>query len=258
MNGSSGSVQSVARVLDITEALSTAPQGMSLSDLAATTGLHISTTHRLLGVLVERGYACKDQESGKYRLTLRLFEVGSRVSTALNLLTAAKPMLDELAADCQEVVHLVERDNSDVIYIYKAEPARPLVRMASYVGCRNPMYCTGVGKSILAYLPDEEVIKVWDSTEIHTYTEKTITDLDTLRSSLERVRRLGYAVDDEEHEPGVRCVAAPIFNWSDHPVAAVSISAPVFRMTDKFMEQLLPKLLRLTRDISRMMGCTAL
>lgn len=69
-------------------------------------------------------------------------------------------MLDELAADCQEVVHLVERDNSDVIYIYKAEPARPLVRMASYVGCRNPMYCTGVGKSILAYLPDEEVIKV--------------------------------------------------------------------------------------------------
>ena len=102
MNGSSGSVQSVARVLDITEALSTAPQGMSLSDLAATTGLHISTTHRLLGVLVERGYACKDQESGKYRLTLRLFEVGSRVSTALNLLTAAKPMLDELAADCQE------------------------------------------------------------------------------------------------------------------------------------------------------------
>lgn len=100
MNGSSGSVQSVARVLDITEALSTAPQGMSLSDLAATTGLHISTTHRLLGVLVERGYACKDQESGKYRLTLRLFEVGSRVSTALNLLTAAEPMLDELAADC--------------------------------------------------------------------------------------------------------------------------------------------------------------
>lgn len=170
----------------------------------------------------------KTRRAANTGLTLRLFEVGSRVSTALNLLTAAKPMLDELAADCQEVVHLVERDNSDVIYIYKAEPARPLVRMASYVGCRNPMYCTGVGKSILAYLPDEEVIKVWDSSEIHTYTEKTITDLDTLRSSLERVRRLGYAVDDEEHEPGVRCVAAPIFNWSDHPVAAVSISAPGF------------------------------
>ncbi|MGI5963760.1 MAG: IclR family transcriptional regulator [Lawsonibacter sp.] len=254
MAGATGSVQSVDRVLDIAEVLSTVPQGMPLSDLAAATGLHISTTHRLIGVLVERGYACKDLESGKYRLTLRLFEVGSRVSSVLNLYTAAKPLLDDLASFSQEAVHLVERDGSDVVYLYKAEPSRPLVRMASYVGCRNPMFCTGVGKSILAYLPDEEVDRVWSHSDIHKYTEKTITTLDALHVQLGEIRKKGYAIDDEEHEPGVRCVAAPIFNWSKRPVAAVSISAPVFRMDEATIKQILPKIQMLSQEISQLLG----
>lgn len=110
MRSTPGSVQSIDRVLEILETLSTAPLGMSLSDLAAATGLHISTTHRLVNVLTEHGYALKDSSSGKYRLTLRTFEIGSRVSSVWNLLSAAKPHLDELAATSQEAVHLVERD----------------------------------------------------------------------------------------------------------------------------------------------------
>lgn len=97
----------------------------------------------------------KDSSSGKYRLTLRTFEIGSRVSSVWNLLSAAKPHLDELAATSQEAVHLVERDGNGIVYLYKAEPFQQLVRMASHVGLRNPMYCTGVGKSILALLPSE-------------------------------------------------------------------------------------------------------
>lgn len=110
MRSTPGSVQSIDRVLEILETLSTAPLGMSLSDLSAATGLHISTTHRLVNVLTEHGYALKDSSSGKYRLTLRTFEIGSRVSSVWNLLSAAKPHLDELAATSQEAVHLVERD----------------------------------------------------------------------------------------------------------------------------------------------------
>ena len=254
MGATPGSVQSVDRVLDIAEALATVPQGMLLSDLAAATGLHISTAHRLAGALVERGYACKDQESGKYRLTLRLFEIGSRVSNILNLLSAARPLLDDLAAYSQEVVHLVERDGAEVVYLYKAEPARPLVRTASFVGCRNPMYCTGVGKSILANLPEEEVERVWAESDVQAFTQYTILDLPSLRRELEQVRRQGFAVDDEEHEAGIRCVASPIFNCAGKPVAAVSISAPVSRLDQTVMVQMLPKLMNLTREISQLLG----
>ena len=163
MRSSPGSVQSIDRVLEILETLSTAPLGMSLSDLATATNLHVSTTHRLVNVLTEHGYALKDSSSGKYRLTLRTFEIGSRVSSVWNLLSAAKPHLDELAAECQEAVHLVERDGMGIVYLYKAEPFQQLVRMSSHVGLRNPMYCTGVGKSILSLLPQDEAEEIWNT-----------------------------------------------------------------------------------------------
>lgn len=252
--GTSNSVQSIDRVLDIVETLSAAPLGLSLSDLAAATGLHISTAHRLVNVLAERGYAKKDTTSGKYRLTLRMFEVGSRVSGIWDLLAVAKPFLDELAALSQETVHLVERDGGSVTYLYKAEPFQQLVRMGSQVGLRNPMYCTGVGKSILSLLPPAEVEKIWQGEEAQVFTPKTITTLEELTRQLTEARERGYAVDDEEHEVGVRCIAAAIRNWTGAPVAAISVSAPASRMDAAAMENIRPHLLHATDEISRMMG----
>ena len=252
--GATGSVQSIDRVLDIIERLSAAPLGLSLSDLAAATGLHISTAHRLGNVLAERGYAQKDTTSGKYRLTLRLFEVGSRVSGIWDLLTMAKPFLDELAALTQETVHLVERDGNTVAYLYKVEPFHHLVRMGSQVGQRSPMYCTGVGKSILSLLPAGEVEKIWNATEICRYTPTTITELPAMMKELALSRERGYAIDDEEHETGVRCIAAAIRNWSGSPVAAISVSAPAARMDPDTLEKIRPHLIHATDEISRMMG----
>ena len=254
MRSSPGSVQSIDRVLEILETLSTAPLGMSLSDLAAATNLHVSTTHRLVNVLTEHGYALKDSSSGKYRLTLRTFEIGSRVSSVWNLLSAAKPHLDELAAECQEAVHLVERDGMGIVYLYKAEPFQQLVRMSSHVGLRNPMYCTGVGKSILSLLPQDEAEEIWNNEEIQTFTPNTITTFPDMIREMERIRARGYAIDDEENELGVRCIAAAIRNWAGNPVAAVSISAPVSRMDEATMQRLLPSLLRTVDEISRMLG----
>lgn len=254
MSAASGSVQSVDRVLDILEILSSAPLGMSLSDLSAAAGLHVSTAHRLVHVLVERGYAVKETGSGKYRLTLRTFQVGSRVSRVWDLLTAARPHLDELAAVSQEAVHLVERDGNSVVYLYKAEPFRQLVRMESRTGLRNPMYCTGVGKSILALLSPEEVEKIWDSETITAFSPSTITDLPRMQQELELTRQRGYAIDNEEHEPGVRCMAVAIRNWAGEPVAAVSISAPVNRMDETMMKKMLPRLQTAAEEISKMLG----
>lgn len=252
--GAGNSVQSIDRVLEIAETLSSAPPGLSLSDLAAATGLHVSTAHRLVNVLVDHGYALKDTSTGKYRLTLRMFEIGSRVSGIWNLLSAAKPFLDELAALSREAVHLVERDGSTVAYLYKAEPFQQMVHMGSQVGLRNPMYCTGVGKSILSLLSPAEVENIWNTSDICAFTPNTITSLPALMAQLEQSRARGYAIDDEEHEEGVRCIAAAIRNWAGRPVAAISISAPVSRMDDAAMEKIRPHLIRATNEISRMMG----
>lgn len=247
-------VQSIDRVLDILEALSSVPQGMSLSDLAETTHLHVSTAHRLVTALADRGYARKDGNSGKYRLTLRLFEVSRRVSTVLDLLPVSERYLEELANFSREAVHLVERNGSEVVYLYKFEPFQHLVNMGTYVGHYNPMYCTGVGKSILAYLSPKEVEDIWNATDIQAFTPSTITRLEDMRQELEQIRRRGFAYDNEEHEYGIRCIAAPIFNWESIPIAAVSISAPAGRLTDEAVERLFPRLLSVSNEISQLLG----
>ena len=175
MKDNNGSVQPIDRVLDIFETLSAAPQGLTLSDLAAATSLHVSTAHRLLASLANRGYVRKDAENGKYRLTLRIYEISRRVSTVLNLFSASKPLLEKLSNDVKEIVHLVERDGNEVVYLHKFEPLFRPISITSSVGLHNPMYCTGVGKSIMAYLPEKEVRAIWDGTQVIPFTPKTIT-----------------------------------------------------------------------------------
>lgn len=247
-------VQSIDRVLDILEVLSSVPQGMSLSSLADATHLHVSTAHRLVTALANRGYARKDSNSGKYRLTLRLFEIAQRVSTVLELLPVSERYLEELANFSRESVHLVERNGNEVVYLYKFEPFQHIVNMGSYVGRYNPMYCTGVGKSILAYLPSWEVEEIWNATDIKAYTPTTIVRLEDMYQELEAIRRRGFAYDNEEHEEGIRCIAAPIFNWANIPTGAVSISAPASRLMDKTVERLVPRLLSVSSEISQMLG----
>lgn len=249
------SVQSINRILDILETLSSVPQGMNLSDLAEATHLHVSTAHRLVMALADRGYVRKDSNSNKYRLTLRLFQISQRVSTVLELLPVSEGYLEDLANFSHEAVHLAERNGSEVVYLYKFEPFQHLVNMGSYVGRYNPMYCTGVGKSIMAYLPRKEVEDIWNDTDICQYTSNTITCLEDMYSELDRTRERGFAYDNEEHEEGIRCIATPIFNWERVPVGAVSISAPVNRLTDEAVERLSPKLLSVANEISCLLGC---
>lgn len=228
---SSGSpVQSIDRVFDIIEVLSSSPHGMILSELAAEVNLHISTTHRLLSSLSARGYVQKDIESGKYRLTTKLFEVGSRVVGGMNLLSVSRPYLEHLANATSETIHLVARNGDEVVYLYKEDTSSSTIRMASMVGQRAPMYCTGVGKSILAYLPEQEVRDIWGRIQVTPFTAATHVTLEDLLADLAQVRQRGYAMDNEEHEPGVFCVGAPILDFGNRPVGAVSISAPAARV----------------------------
>ncbi len=226
-------VQSIDRLFDIIEVLSEHPRGMALTDLACRAGLHASTTHRLLASLSDRGYVQKDAGSGKYRLTIRMFEIGSRVVNGMNLLSVSRPYLEHLAELTGETIHLVVRDGNEVVYLYKEDTRDSIVRMGSFVGLRSPMYCTGVGKSILAYLPESEVFDIWRHTAVTRFTAHTIVEYSDLIADLVRTRQQGWAVDREEHELGVLCVAAPVLDFRQAPIGAISISAPSARMSEE-------------------------
>ncbi len=250
------SVQSVERTFDIIENLSSAPQGLTLLELSSDVGLPKSTVHRLLSTLTGRGYITQDPESKKYLLTLKLFEISSRSLAGFDILSAARPYLQHLSRITNEAVHLVVREGHEVVYIYKEDSSKNTVRMASHIGLHNPMYCTGVGKAIMAYLPRSEQKQIWKATEIIPYTDKTITDYELMLKELDHIKECGYAIDDEEHENDVCCAACPIFDYTNMPYAAISISAPRSRMDNDRMEhRIIPELLTATRRISGIMGC---
>lgn len=254
MASDTSSVQSVDRAFDILEALSSSPHGRNLTELSAAVGLHVSTTHRLLGALASRGYVQKDIESGKYRLTMRLFEIGGRAVNGMNLVSLSRPFLEYLASSTGETIHLVARSGDEVVYIYKEDTGSSVIRMASFVGLRRPMYCTAVGKGILAYLPETEVEAIWGRTEITAFTPNTIVDLPRLTAELSQIRRQGYALDLEEHELGILCVAAPIFDYLGVPIAAISISSPASRMNAERIECFSRELISAAESITRLLG----
>ena len=224
-------VQSVQRIFALLELLAASPRGAGLQKLAEGTGLAKSTVHRLLASLVQLGYVAQDPETSQYRLTLKLFELSSSAANQLDLMGIAKPHLDRLSATTGEAVHLVLRDDLDIVYIYKAESGN--LRMSSHVGLRAPLYCTGVGKAILSSLPAAEVQRIWNSSDRKKLTAHTITELPALERQLRAVRANGFAIDDEENELGIRCVALPIPGPDGRAQAAFSISSLVPHMSEE-------------------------
>ena len=176
-----GGVQSVARIFGIIEVLAAHPAGVGLQKLAAEAGLAKSTTHRLLASLLQLGYARQDSVTGKYRLTLKMFELSSGIVNSMDIMGVAKLHLERLAQRTGEAVHLVIRDARDIVYIYKTESGP--MRMSSRVGLRSPLYCTGVGKAILATLPTAEVEEIWKQSHPRKLTGNTITELPALLAS---------------------------------------------------------------------------
>ncbi len=250
----STSVQSVERTFCILEVLSCFPAGLPLMQVARQCGLHKSTTHRLLGVLVNLGYVVQDDKDGKYRLSLKIFGVGSRLINDSDMLSVSRTYLQELSSQTGEAVHLVVRDGISAVYIYKADASTNTFRMASRIGKNVPLYCTAVGKSMLANMPQEVVEDIWNKSDIIQYTEKTIVTLPQLFEHLNVIRRAVYAIDDEENELGVRCVAACILDYIGTPMGALSVSAPVSRVTEETMQRNIYLVVDTARQISQQLG----
>lgn len=245
------SIQSVDRVFSIVEFLADNPPGSALADICRAVNLPKATVSRMLSSLIQHGYAFQDPDSRKYHLSMRMFEIGSKVVGVTNIVSVARPYLEQLSRLSEETVHLVARVDDEVVYLYKEEAYNSIVRMSSCVGQRAPIYCTGVGKCFLAYVSKEELRRIFSRNKIIKFTNTTITTVGEMLMDTARIRKRGYAIDDEEHELGVRCIAAPILDFYSKPIAAISIAAPVEHMGDAQIEKYAPVLLDTAECISR-------
>jgi len=226
---------------------------MHMTEISKKLDLYPSTTHRILDTLKHWGYIEQDPHTQKYQLGLKALELGMAKLHQMDLVREATPYLKELVKQCNETVHLGVLEGGEVLYLAKEESSQT-IRMISYVGKRAPLHCTALGKVLLAYLSAEERKKILGEKVLPRLTENTITDKMELEKELGKVREQGFALDREENEKDVRCVAAPIRNYLGEVIAALSISSPIFRIDKNAQNNLKVALIEVSEKISKRLG----
>jgi DNA-binding IclR family transcriptional regulator len=245
-------VQSVDRTLDVLESLASRRGATGISELSGLVGLHVSTVHRLLATLVDRGYVRQDPDSSRYHLGSRIFTLSSAADLHLDLRLVARPYLERLMRASGETANLVTTSESEVVYLDQVASMH-LVKMFTAPGLRAPLYCTGTGKAILAFKGPEFVEPIL-SGPMRRFTSRTLVGRQALEGELAAIRKRGYSVDNEEMEDGVRCLAVPIFDRRHECVGAMSVSGPTTRMTHERVQKLAPAAVAIADELSRQLG----
>lgn len=230
-------------------------KSIGVSDLSRRLGWHKSTVFGILATLEQTGYVVKDPDTARYSLSLKLFGLSSRAIQDLDLYQIVHPYLKHLTEKNEETTHFVLPDKYEIIYVDKVESSASM-RICTQIGKRMPYYCTGVGKAILAFQSDEDIKKILSYSRLISYTKNTITDYNILLKECERIRKNGYALDKEEVENGLFCVAVPILSENGKAIAAMSIAGPTVRMTKDRLPSLIADLIHSSEEISRCIGYT--
>jgi DNA-binding IclR family transcriptional regulator len=251
-----GGVQSVERTLDILEALVELGSEVGLVEISQAVSLPLATVHRLLGTLIQRGYVKQNRQNRKYALGFRALQMGSDMRQRFSLRLEARPFLQRLMQRCGESANLAVLDDGEIVYIDQAQSSR-ILRMFTQIGNRLPSHSTGSGKVMLAFSPPEMVDGVLRRYGLAARTPHTIVDMEAFRSELDRIRAQGYSIDDEEHEEGVRCVAAPVRDESGQVVASLSVSGPVTRLSDRQVQEIIPEVVDCGTKLSTKLGFKA-
>ncbi len=221
--------QVIDRVVDILEAFEWLGPQLGVSELSRALKLKKATTHRLLASLRRRDIVAQDPATRRYHLGMRLWQLGMLALNQTDWIDRARPYLRRLRDETGETTHLAILDDGEVMYIDKVESEHSL-RMPSQVGRRLPAHCTGVGKALLAYLTPTQLAEVIERGGMHAFTPQTITERHDLVADLAKVRELGYSVDNEEIESGLRCIGAAIRGHDGEIIAAISIAGPSSRL----------------------------
>lgn len=247
-------VQSVDRAFDILEAFNYQEEELGVTELSQKLGLHKNNVFRLLATLECRGYIEQDKRTGNYRLGIKTFEVANIFLHHLGLRRQARPILEELVTACDETAYLAILDGTEVVYVLMHETSHT-VRIVPRLGHRLPAYCTASGKIQLAYESRDHLAQIFEGRSLQAHTGNTIDNFEKLGAHLKEAARLGYAVDNEELEEGVRCVAAPVKDYSGRVVAGVGLSGPVSRFSvERIDKELVPLVKDAAAKISQRLG----
>lgn len=238
-------VQSLVRALTIINRLSESDDGAGLTELAQQVGLSTSTAHRLLTTLEEERFVRFDPERKLWSVGVQAFVAGSAFVRTRSMVGVARPHMRFLMEESGETVNLAAADDAQAVFLAQVE-CRQMMRALSTPGSRVPLHCSGVGKALLAAMPDAAVGKVLHRTGLSRLTQKTLATPAALRDDLVRIRERGYAIDDEEHAIGLRCVAAVVHDEHGEPAGAISLSGPMARIGD----ERLPVLGALVRQVA--------
>lgn len=245
-------VRVVDRIFDIIEALAQTNQPLGLSAIADKTGMSKSTVHRLLNSMTERQYVTK-YPNGTYTIGYKMIETVSYHINSLELLTEAKPFLNDILRGLELTAHLGILDGSEVVYLERID-VYPNTRLYTQVGYRSPAFCSSIGKCLLACLSGDELEDALYLCKFEKYTKNTITDIKEFKRHLKVVRKQGWAMDNEEFQLGHRCVGAPIFDYRGAPVAAISASGSIHNISDEKLPLIIQQVQEAAVNISKRMG----
>jgi len=246
-------INSILRACNILKSFSQGKGIFKISELAQQVHLDRSTTYRILLSLEKSGLVEKDKKTGEYSLGVAAFEVGSAYLRRADLVQVSKPIMSELALKVQETVHLAILSHTEILYLDKIDSPRTL-GVISKIGQRAPVYCTALGKTLLAFQPEEQQSRIIEQIQFKSFTPRTITSKSRLIKELRAVREQGYSLDYREIEEDVECIAAPIRDHNGNIIASISISGPQRKIQTPLEKKFVGHVLEAAALISSKMG----
>lgn len=246
-----GRIQSIDRAVEVLNCFNSRQKELRLTEIAEQLHISKSTAHGIVNTLKWHGLLNQDEETQKYRLGLRLMEMGELVKKSINITEIAGSHIDELCDLLEETVHLGTLVGTEVMYVDKRE-SQQSIRITTTIGSRIPAHSTGIGKCLLAYSPESLIEQLPE--ELEVYTPHTIATKKQLKEELDTIRQAGYAYDKEEFSKGLYCVAAPIFDYNDQVRYALSVSGPTIRMNPSKVKVVTKLVLKVSKEISMKMG----
>ncbi|MBY5925176.1 IclR family transcriptional regulator [Halomonas denitrificans] len=250
---SGGHSQSLVRGLNLLELLAMRPGGLALSDIAEQADLAPSTTHRLLQALLSQGFVTQDETLGVWRIDVKTFRIGNSFLEARDFVATSRPYLRRLTRDTGETANLGVRDGTTAVFLAQSESPQ-MMRMITRLGSRAPLHASGVGKALMAWLPDDDLERVLAERGLDRVTVNTLSSPSELRRAMAEIRQRGYACDREEHAIGLHCVAACIHDELGTPLAAISVSGPVARIPDERLDALGERVRDTAAEITAQLG----
>lgn len=244
-------VKSLQKALEILNCF-TKKSSWGVTEICEQLDLNKSNVHNILTTFKAMGYLDQDDESGRYKLGLSVYSLCYSLGQNLSIGSVAAPYLQELADMAGERVYLAIPHEQEIIYVTSAYPKTSIDLMRPIMGEHAQMHCTGLGKAMLAYLPEEKQ-RAYAARKLEAYTDYTITDGDALLKELREIRQRGYAIDNMEHEFGVKCVAVPVLGRNGQVVAGVSISGPSLRFYDERIQSLAKELQNKIRELQNIL-----